>query len=1266
MSNVVTFAKQEDSEQKDESASAPAYAELAVTTNFSFLRGASHPKDFILQAISLGLTGIGIADRNSVAGVVQAYAALEQWREHALNEKETRDTDLPAIKLIVGARLAFADGAPDILAYPQNRAAWGRLTRLLTVGKSRGEKAECILFIDDLIEHIAGLNLIVMPPVRLPLRRHPEVRGGRAAEPRRATALSLRPSFEGRLRRPPQDDGLQGLLSRLTTAAPRSVWLAASMLYRGDDNRRLARLKAIAEETFVPLIAVNDALYHAPERRALQDVVTCIREHVTIDRAGRLLEANAERHLKAGQEMARLFRRAPEAIDRTLRFLDRCNFSLGELAGTEYPDENRTGYATAQDALLALAEEGFARRYPDGAHPKVRLALDRELDMTLRLGYAKYFLTVHDIVNFARSKGILCQGRGSAANSVICYCLGITEVDPEKVDLLFERFVSEERKEPPDIDVDFEHDRREEVIQHIYAKYRRHHANLTATVIRYRGRSAIREVGKVFGLSDDTVGALAGMLWGWSQSGVKEAEARKAGLDPSDPRLNRVMQLADELIDTPRHLSQHPGGFLITRSRIDEVVPVENATMDERTVIEWEKNDLEALRLLKVDVLGLGMLSCLRRGLDLLRIHYKLTPTVPSLLAEQYENEKARAPVYSMIQRADTIGTFQIESRAQMSMLPRLRPEKFYDLVVEVAIVRPGPIQGKMVHPYLIAREKFRATGEEPAYPAPAPEHGKPDELKDILHKTMGVPLFQEQAMRIAIVAAKFEPAEADKLRRAMATFKRVGTIKFFHDKFINGMVARGYDPAFAANCFRQISGFGEYGFPESHAASFANLVYVSCWMKCYYPDVFAAALLNSQPMGFYAPAQIVRDAREHGVAVRAVDVNCSDWDCTLEGLSSRPELLCPLPLRERATQRFNEEEWVRGKDLTPHPTELVETPAMPSPTKRAFTPVFDGLWGEGANATLGAVGQLHPRHASMTPAIRTTHALRLGFRQISGFAEDHALRIESSRGRGFDSVRDLWLRTRLPPAALERLANADAFGSLGLSRRDALWAVRALQRTGDKDDLPLFARVAMPELEPGVALPPMPPGEQVVEDYRHLHLSLKAHPVSFLRGDLDRRGILRNETLPGIANGERVTVAGLVLVRQRPGTAKGVIFMTLEDETGIANTIVWQRMFEQFRATVIGARLVAVTGPLQSASGVIHVVMEHIEDLTPLLRRLSEAHGCVDALAPTDEVRRPVAERHRHPRAGDALVTLLKENRGLSEFAAQTAEVMPKGRNFH
>ena len=637
--------------------------------------------------------------------------------------------------------------------------------------------------------------------------------------------------------------------------------------------------------------------------------------------------------------------------------------------------------------------------------------------------------------------------------------------------------------------------------------------------------------------------------------------------------------------------------------------------MDERTVIEWDKDDLNDLGILKVDVLGLGMLSCLRRAFDLLRSEYGTRYGLASFTGA------GRHPVYRMISRADTIGVFQIESRAQMSMLPRLRPQEFYDLVIEVAIVRPGPIQGKMVHPYLRRREALRDQGIEPDYPSPSPEHGDKDELKGVLKKTLGIPLFQEQAMRLAIVAAKFKPEEADRLRRAMATFKRVGTIKRFEQKFIDGMSNRGYDREFAERCFDQIKGFGEYGFPESHAASFAILVYVSAWIKCYYPEVFAAALLNSQPMGFYAPAQIVRDAQEHGVDVRPVDMNLSDWDCSLED-------------GPRAAER------------------------------------------------------VHPRHASMRDDIRTRYAMRLGFREISGFSEDDAKTIESVRGEGFDSVRDLWLRTRLKPAALEKLAEADAFRSLGLDRRDALWAVRALQRSGDKDDLPLFKRVAMPELEPDIALPPMLPGEQVIEDYRHLHLSLKAHPVSFLRAELDARGIVRHELLPDMRPGRCVTVAGLVLVRQRPGTGNA-IFMTLEDETGIANTILWPRVFESWRPIVLGARLISVTGELQNEKGVIHIVARAFEDLTPLLRRLSEEGHRIDPSTPTDETKRPVqgswrhprktllpidaalAENHnrsRHPRSGDSFVQMTKEKPAVLQQAEvqHVAKVLPKGRNFH
>jgi error-prone DNA polymerase len=1067
-----------------------AYAELSVTTNFSFLRGASHPEELVAQAGALGLAGLGVADRNSVAGVVRVHSAAKAV----------------GLKIAVGTRLAFSDGTPDILAYPRDRAAWGRLTQLLTRGKRKAEKGDCILALDDLLDFGEGLNLIVVPPTRIDAHK------------------------------------LTALLARLKQAAPRSVWLGASVLYRGDDERRLMRLAEIARDALTLLIATNDVLYHAPERRSLQDVITCVREHTTIEAAGRRLEANAERHLKEPEEMARLFRAMPEAVAETLRFFDRCRFSLDELKKTEYPDETRQGFAAPQDALVAHAQEGARRRFPGGMIAKIHEGLDKELAVTAELQYAPYFLTVHDIVAFARSQGILCQGRGSAANSVICYCLGITDVDPQKIDLLFERFVSAERREPPDIDVDFEHERREEVIQYIYKKYGRDHAGLAATVICYRGRSAIRDVGKVFGLSEDAVGALSGMLWGWSLDGVDEEDAGRAGLNPADPRLQRVLELAKELIGFPRHLSQHVGGFVITRSPLDAVVPIENAAMEDRTVIEWDKDDLNDLNILKVDVLGLGMLSCLRRSFDLLEAHYG----VKRDLSIQDE-ERA---VYAMIQRADTIGVFQIESRAQMSMLPRLRPQEFYDLVIEVAIVRPGPIQGDMVHPYLRRRQ-----GLEPVtYPSP--------ELKAILHKTFGVPLFQEHAMRIAIVAAGFAPAEADRLRRAMATFKRVGTIDSFRNKFIDGMTSRGYARDFAERCFSQIEGFGEYGFPESHAASFANLVYASAWIKCRYPDVFACALLNSLPMGFYAAAQLVRDAEEHGVEIRPVDINFSTWDSLLE---------------EGAPQ------WDR----------------------------------------------LSPRHASMRQDIRTGRAVRLGLRKVVGFKEDDGKRIEGVRGAGFDSIRDLWLRTGLSPSALERLAKADAFRSLGLSRRQALWVVRGLRRAGDKDDLPLLARAASPALEPDVALPQMRLGEEVVEDYRSLELSLKAHPVSFLRADLERRGILRHENLARTPSGRLVTVAGLVLVRQRPGSANGVIFMTLEDETGIANTIVWPPVFETFRPVVLGARLVSVTGRLQNEYGVIHVVADRIDDLTPLLRQLA---------APADPV--------------GPLVS--------------TAAVMPKGRNFH
>jgi error-prone DNA polymerase len=1162
----------------------PRFAELAAMTNFSFLRGASHPEEMVARAAELGLAGIGIADRNTLAGVVRAHVFA---RENA--------GTMGATRVVPGARLAFDDGAPDVLAYPKDRAAYGRLCRILTAGNLRAPKGECRLRLDDLVERGEGLQVVALPPFS-PKGVQKDAR--------------LSPGY-----------GERGILLRLREAFGQRLWIGASLTYGEHMRGGLARRAALARQVGAPLIATNDALMHAPERRPLADVLACIREGATLEAAGRLTQANAERHLKAPDEMARLFAEAPQAVAETMRFLDGLKFSLDELSHC-YPEELREGYATAQAALEAFAWAGARKRYPDGIPQRTREALTHELTLIASLDYAPYFLTVHDIVRFAREKGILCQGRGSAANSAVCYCLWITEVDPARFDLLFERFISPERNEPPDIDVDFEHERREEVIQYIYRRYGRERAGLAAAVTTYRTRSAIRETAKVFGLSDDVIAALNGTTWGQESTAIGEDRVRSIGLDPADPTLALALEMAKALIGFPRHLTQHSGGFVITRDRLDEVAPVMNAAMEERTTVEWDKDDLDALGLLKVDVLALGMLTALSKGFELLDQHYGQRLTLATIPPEEPQ-------VYAMIQRADTIGVFQIESRAQMSMLPRLRPANYYDLVIEVAIVRPGPIQGDMVHPYLRRRQGI----EEVSYPSP--------ELEAVLSKTLGVPLFQEQAMKIAIVAAGFTPAEADRLRRAMATFRRVGTIQTFQKKMVEGMAAKGYPRDFAERCFRQIEGFGEYGFPESHAASFALLVYASCWMKCRYPDVFAAAMLNAQPLGFYAPAQLVRDAREHGVEVREVDVNLSDWDCTLEPLP-------PLPVH-------GERVGVRGgailsdKDgAAPHPSP----PATPSPRER----------GEGER-------RLHPRHAEMAAHIRATHAVRLGLRQIVGVKEEDMRRLVERRVQAYDSVRDLWLRSGLTSAALERLADADAFRSLGLDRRQALWAVRGLDRVGDQDDLPLFASRPARETEPDARLPPMPLGAHVVEDYRRLSLSLKAHPTSFMRARLAARGILRSDALRSVRNGERVTVAGLVLVRQRPGTAKGVIFMTLEDETGIANVIVWPKAFERLRAIVLGARFVAVTGKLQSESGVIHIVAERMDDLTPMLGMLSEAGSTIGALARADEVRRPqmtMAQKRqgnrfaKPPRLEDprAALTLPLE-------AHEVRKAMPAGRNF-
>jgi error-prone DNA polymerase len=1174
----------------------PRFAELAAMTNFSFLRGASHPEEMVARAAELGLAGIGIADRNSLAGVVRAHTFARDNVEA-----------MAATRVVPGARLVFIDGSPDILAYPKDRAAYGRLCRILTEGNQHAPKGECSLKLDDLLERSEGLQVIVME-----------------ANPHPSPAVAPSP---GRRR--------DAHLRLLREAFGKRLWIGASLIYGVNMRNGLLRRAALARAVGAPLIATNDVMMHKPERRALADVLACIREKTTLEAAGRLTQANAERHLKDPREMARLFADAPDAVAETIRFLDGLKFSLDELSHC-YPEELREGYPTAQEALEAFAWKGAEARYPEGIPERTREALRHELNLIASLDYAPYFLTVHDIVRFARTKGILCQGRGSAANSAVCYCLGITEVDPVRVDLLFERFISPERNEPPDIDVDFEHERREEVIQYIYERYGRERAGLAAAVITYRTRSAIRETAKVFSLSDDVIAALNGTAWGQETAPIGEDRVRAIGLDPTDPTLKLALRMAKELIGFPRHLTQHSGGFVITRDRLDEISPVMNTAMRDRTMVEWDKDDLDALGLLKVDVLALGMLTALSKGFTLLDKHYGERLRLATIPPEE-------ACVYAMIQRADTIGVFQIESRAQMSMLPRLKPANYYDLVIEVAIVRPGPIQGDMVHPYLRRRQNL----EEVSYPS--------KELEAVLKKTLGVPLFQEQAMKIAIVAAGFTPSEADQLRRAMATFRRSGTIQTLQDKMIEGMVANNYAREFAERCFHQIEGFGEYGFPESHAASFALLVYSSCWMKCRYPDVFVAAMLNAQPLGFYAPAQLVRDAREHGVELREVDVNLSDWDCTLEPL-------LPLPVRgERAGVRGGETEPSSGPSdhLLPEGEEVVRAVMLSSPSGRG---VGGEGWGEGRGEGL------HPRHAEMAPHIRTTHAVRLGFRQIVGVKEKDMLELTQKRGEAYDSVRDLWLRSGLSSTVLERLADADAFRSLGLDRRQALWAVRGLDRVGDQDDLPLFASRPGRDTEPDARLPPMPLGAHVVEDYRRLSLSLKGHPASFMRARLSARGILRSEALSSVKNGERVTVAGLVLVRQRPGTASGVIFMTLEDETGVANIIVWPKVFERLRAIVLGARFVAVTGKLQSEQGVIHIVAKRMNDLTPMLGLLSEAGQTISSLAHADEVRRPqmtMAQKRLGNRfAGPPRLDNPRAPSPPLE-TVDAAEAMPAGRNF-
>ncbi len=1083
---------------------AGTYAELCVTTNFTFLTGASHPEEMVTRAAELGLSAIAISDHNSLAGVVRAYSALKELKretqeairirsQHRIDSSSrqeighpdpvTRPKTLRLPKLIVGCRLVLRDSSVDWIALPCDRAAYTRLTRLLTRGKRRAEKGGCHLDRADMIKACRGMALIALPQDGL----HKAVRD----------------------------------IQQMQRQFPDYVYLGAAPRYDGSDQAYFNTCAKVAQKTAAPMVAVGNVLMHRAARKQLADVLTCMREHITIDEIGTRALPNAERRLKGPGDMARLFRNHPAALRRTLEITDRCRFCLSELS-YEYPDEVTNG-EDAQARLERLAREGLAWRYPDGPTDKALRLVEKELRLVAELGFPAYFLTVHDIVQFAKSSGILCQGRGSAANSILCYLLGITDVSPDMIAMVFERFVSKYRGEPPDIDVDFEHERREEVIQWIYQKYGRHRAGLCATVIHFRSRAAIREVGKVMGLSADVTAGLSSQIWGMSNGGVDLERIRELGLNPDDRRLMQTIRLIGEIIGFPRHLSQHVGGFVITKGRLDELCPIENAAMEDRTVIEWDKDDIDTLGILKVDVLGLGMLTCVRKAFDLMQEHEKQSLSIATIPQED-------GATYKMLQRADAVGVFQVESRAQMNFLPRMKPKTFYDLVIEVAIVRPGPIQGGMVQPYIRRRQGLETP--EPFGP----------KLEEVTRRTLGVPLFQEQAMQIAVVGAGFSPEEADHLRRSLASFRRMGTIGTFEDKFINGMLKNGYNLEVAKRCFSQIEGFADYGFPESHAAAFAMLAYISAWLKCHHPAIFSCALLNSQPMGFYAPAQIVRDAREHDVEVRPICVNQSHWDNILE---RRP----------------------------------------------------DGML-----------------------------ALRLGFRQIKGFKEEEAGWIVAARGNGYSDPESLWLRAGLAPAALERLAEADAFTAMGLARRDALWQVKAIRAPAP---LPLFNDPLDGEgiQEPQVILPKMHKGEEVVEDYVSMRLSLRAHPMELLRPEMP--GLTRHDQLIQTPL-QQLSVCGLVITRQRPGTASGVIFLTLEDETGVSNVVVWRKVYERFRRIVMGGRLLRVTGYLQREGIVTHLIAQNIQDVSYKLTELG--HPLDEAIHTEGPRADDTPKRARHP----------------------------------
>ncbi|MBL0869850.1 MAG: error-prone DNA polymerase [Phycisphaerales bacterium] len=1046
------------------------FAELCVTSNATFLTGASHPEEFIREAASLGYEALAVADLHTLGGIVRAHVAAKELPEHA------RTRFVPAARV----RPTDMDGLAVCL-YPTDMAAYRRLCRMLTIGKRRAAKGQCTLTSDDLRDFSAGLLAIAMPDDSLSM------------EPLRAHLRALASIYD--------DDRLS---------------LGARMSFRHDDVDRLELLQLTSQACGVPLVATNDPHANRADRRMLQDVLTCIRLRCSLAEAGRRLHPNSERHLKHPDEMARLFSGDPDAVARSVAIAERARgFSLDELR-YQYPDEVVPAGCTPMGHLRDLTEQGTRERYPGGVPAKVRAQIEHEMELIEDLDYARYFLTVYDLVRFARSGAenpgadppqgwqgeILCQGRGAAANSAVCYCLGVTAVDPARIDVLFERFISKERNEPPDIDIDFEHERREEVIQYIYRKYGRDRAALTAEVITYRPRSAVRDVGKALGLSLDLVDRLAKDIEWWDEGGVNGAKLKALGLNPDDPALQWLARLTKEILGFPRHRSQHVGGFVITRTPLCELVPIENAAMPDRTVVEWDKDDIDAMGMLKVDVLGLGMLTCIRKALALVNNkRARESPAQPALTLATIPPEDPAT--YAMIQKADTLGVFQIESRAQMSMLPRLKPREFYDLVIEVAIVRPGPIQGDMVHPYL-----RRRNGEEPVeYAHPA--------IEQVLKKTLGVPLFQEQCMALAVKAAGFTPGQADELRRSMAAWKRKGhLIHRFGMQLIDGMMSNGIPREFAERCFEQIKGFSEYGFPESHAASFALLVYASCWLKKHHPAEFAAALLNSQPMGFYAPAQIVRDVKAHGVRVLPIDVNRSAWDCTIE----------------------------RG-------------------------------------------------------------AMRLGMRLVNGLGKPDADLIRGAvvqRGAMKD-LTTLWRISGVSAKALRRLASADAFESMGLKRREAIWQARLLR----DDPMPLFAGLSEPPPSDAerASIPEITARGAVVQDYQTIGLSLKGHPMQSRCDEVRAAGAVpcgwlsdATKTPDGLA----VRVAGIVLMRQRPGTAGGVTFMTLEDETGIANLIIWQRVYQRYRKQARTGTVLAI-GRVQRQGEVVHVIVTKLRSLDAL-----------------------------------------------------------------